>query len=138
MFLFFLCLQECPCCREVLVSDEDVWTTVQRMRKERRKQSRKENGLIYRFIEWSKSKRDQNLTSPLGEHTTGSTTSVSSGSSDEEMEQESTDVDTNSEELNDTSNNRTGTAEQSSTTSSTCNDEVVGDNNHEEEQQRDR
>ena len=130
-------MQECPCCREVLVSDEDVWTTVQRMRKERRKQSRKENGLVYRFIKWSRSKRDQNLTSSLGDHTTGSTTSVSSGSSDEEMEQESTDVDTNSEELNDTSDNHAGTAEQSST-SSACNDEVVGSNNHGEEQQRDR
>lgn len=130
-------MQECPCCREVLVSDEDVWTTVQRMRKERRKQSRKENGLVYRFIKWSGSKRDQNLTSSLGDHTTGSTTSVSSGSSDEEMEQESTDVDTNSEELNDTSDNHAGTAEHSST-SSACNDEVVGSNNHGEEQQRDR
>ena len=119
------------------MSDEDVWTTVQRMRKERRKQSRKENGLVYRFIKWSGSKRDQNLASSLGDHTTGSTTSVSSGSSDEEMEQESTDVDTNSEELNDTSDSHAGTVEHSST-SSACNDEVVGSNNHGEEQQRDR
>lgn len=34
---------ECPCCRTRLISDEDVWKTVQKMRRERRRQIRKEN-----------------------------------------------------------------------------------------------
>ena len=34
---------ECPCCRTPLVSDEEVWETVQKMRQERRRQVRKAN-----------------------------------------------------------------------------------------------
>lgn len=32
---------DCPCCRTALVSDNDVWETVQRARRERRKQNRR-------------------------------------------------------------------------------------------------
>lgn len=34
---------ECPCCREPMVSDEDVWETVQQLRREQRKIRRQEN-----------------------------------------------------------------------------------------------
>mmetsp|Transcript_34292 Transcript_34292/g.39040 ORF Transcript_34292/g.39040 Transcript_34292/m.39040 type:complete len:456 (-) Transcript_34292:144-1511(-) len=34
---------DCPCCRETLVSDEDVWDTVQQLRREQRKLRRQEN-----------------------------------------------------------------------------------------------
>jgi len=34
---------ECPCCREPMVSDEDVWETVQQLRREQRKLRRQEN-----------------------------------------------------------------------------------------------
>lgn len=33
---------ECPCCRESMVSDEDVWETVQQLRREQRKLRRQE------------------------------------------------------------------------------------------------
>jgi hypothetical protein len=34
---------ECPCCREPMVDDDDVWELVQRSRREQRKQRRREN-----------------------------------------------------------------------------------------------
>jgi len=34
---------DCPCCREQMVSDEDVWDTVQQLRREQRKLRRQEN-----------------------------------------------------------------------------------------------
>jgi hypothetical protein len=39
---------ECPCCREPMVSDENVWQIVKELRKERRKLFRQENGLLHR------------------------------------------------------------------------------------------
>lgn len=33
---------ECPCCRTRLISDEEVWEIVQKLRRERRRQIRKE------------------------------------------------------------------------------------------------
>jgi len=117
---------ECPCCREVLVSDEDVWNAVQRMRKERRKQLRRENGFVRRLIEWLVSKKEQH---PSIHGDLNSTTSISSGSNDENLDQESAEVvDTNSEELIDTCD----PTEQHNTT-----DEIIDSNNQDEEQQRD-
>jgi len=75
---------ECPCCRDPLVSDEKVWETVQRMRKERRKQLRKENGLTHRFIQWALSKRRDSRQASMGDR--NSTNSMSSTSADEDPE----------------------------------------------------
>lgn len=50
---------ECPCCREPLVSDDDIWDVVQRMRKEQRNKLRKENGLVHRLVKWTKLKTKQ-------------------------------------------------------------------------------
>jgi len=117
---------ECPCCREVLVSDEDVWNVVQRMRKERRKRLRKENGFVRRLIKWVASKREQHL-SCHGDR--NSITSISSGSNDENLDQESAEVvDTTSVELINTSD----PTEQHNT-----DDDIIDNNNQDEEQQRD-
>lgn len=45
---------ECPCCRKIIVSDEDVWDVVQKLRKERRK---KESGLFNCLMKSMKSKK---------------------------------------------------------------------------------
>eukprot|EP00536_Pseudo-nitzschia_multiseries_P000888 jgi/Psemu1/282634/fgenesh1_pg.11_\ len=73
---------ECPICREPLVSDDDIWRVVQRMRKERRKQLRKENGALHRFVNWAKSVRGNNEQPSLENERVDSFTSVSSGSED--------------------------------------------------------
>lgn len=85
---------ECPCCREPLVSDDDIWKVVQRMRQERRETLRKENGWIYRFVKWTKSRTNQqdvhqqDVQPPpaipsVETERTDSSTSLSSGSDDE-------------------------------------------------------
>lgn len=43
---------ECPCCRQPLISDDEVWEIVKSLRKERRKRSRKENGYGHRLGRW--------------------------------------------------------------------------------------
>jgi hypothetical protein len=67
---------ECPCCREPMVSDEDVWQIVKQSRKERRKQLRQENGLLHRCTRWMLRNRHQEedcnnapATDELFEHT---------------------------------------------------------------------
>jgi len=96
------------------------------MRKERRKQLRRENGFVRRLIEWLVSKKEQH---PSIHGDLNSTTSISSGSNDENLDQESAEVvDTNSEELIDTCD----PTEQHNTT-----DEIIDSNNQDEEQQRD-
>jgi hypothetical protein len=42
--------RECPCCRESMVSDDAVWKMVRRLRRERRKVLRLENGLTHRLV----------------------------------------------------------------------------------------
>jgi hypothetical protein len=61
---------ECPCCREDMVSDDDVWKIVKTMRKERRKQLRKENGVVHRCILWVVGNRhsDSGSSDPTTEH----------------------------------------------------------------------
>jgi hypothetical protein len=49
--------QECPCCRDPLVSDEEVWETVKSLRKEKRRQLRKDNGFAHRLIQWVLARR---------------------------------------------------------------------------------
>ena len=108
------------------MSDEDVWNVVQRMRKERRKRLRKENGFVRRLIKWVTSKREQHL-SCHGDR--NSITSISSGSNDENLDQESAEVaDTTSVELINTSD----PTEQHNT-----DDDIIDNNNRDEEQQRD-
>ncbi|KAG7363041.1 ring finger domain containing protein [Nitzschia inconspicua] len=48
---------DCPCCRNPLVSDEDVWKTVKRLRREKRRLLMKENGCTHRIIQWILAKR---------------------------------------------------------------------------------
>ena len=89
---------ECPCCRENLVSDDEVWAAVQKMRKERRRQLRKENGPVHRFLKWATSNRS--ACQPNIEDRSRTTT-VGSGSDDENINQEDRmEVDTNTEGLN--------------------------------------
>ena len=108
------------------MSDEDVWNVVQRMRKDRRKRLRKEKGFVRRLIKWLASKREQHL-SCHGDR--NSTTSISSGSNDENFDQESAEVvDTTSEELI----NISDPSEQHNT-----DDDIIDSNNQDEEQQRD-
>ena len=72
-----------------MVSDDAIWETVQKMRKERRKILRKENGLVHRFVNWSKRRlSDQNIQTQqtLSRVETGvsdSSTSLGSRSDDE-------------------------------------------------------
>mmetsp|Transcript_6892 Transcript_6892/g.19946 ORF Transcript_6892/g.19946 Transcript_6892/m.19946 type:complete len:406 (+) Transcript_6892:184-1401(+) len=73
---------ECPVCRVPLVSDDDIWNVVQRMRKERRNQLRKENGMLHRFVNWVKSKRGNNEDPSLDNEGVESFTAVGSGSED--------------------------------------------------------
>jgi hypothetical protein len=42
---------ECPCCRVPMVSDEDVWDTVQKIRREKRKQLRRQRGIFSRVFQ---------------------------------------------------------------------------------------
>lgn len=70
---------ECPICREVLVSDDDIWDAVQRMRKQRRKQLQYENGAVHRFVRWIKSRRSRCSQSPVENDRPPSLTSLSDG-----------------------------------------------------------
>jgi hypothetical protein len=53
-----------------MVSDDDVWKIVKTMRKERRKQLRKENGVVHRCILWVFGNRhsDSGSSEPTTEH----------------------------------------------------------------------
>jgi hypothetical protein len=73
--------QECPCCRNQLVSDEQVWETVKRLRKDRWRQLCKENGYTHRFIQWMLAKRRPRHTEPV--ESRNSTTSMGSTSSED-------------------------------------------------------
>ena len=48
---------ECPCCRVSMVSDEAVWKMVKRLRRERQRKLRLENGIVYRFVQWMFNKK---------------------------------------------------------------------------------
>lgn len=62
-----------------MVSDEDIWDVVQRMRKERRKQLQKENGAVHRLVSWIKSRRSRCSQSPVENDRPPSLTSLSDG-----------------------------------------------------------
>jgi len=79
---------ECPICRAPLLLDEDIWDVVQRMRKERRKQLRNENGVVYRFVNWVKSKRGSNQQGTLENNRFESFTSGSSSGDDNMIDRE--------------------------------------------------
>lgn len=76
---------ECPCCRVPLVSDDDVWEVVQRLRKERRKEIRRENGFLTRFLRWTESrKQPQAGVTSVESDRTDTSASLSSGSNVDE------------------------------------------------------
>ena len=75
-----------------MLSDEDIWDVVQRMRKERRKQLRNENGVVYRFVNWVKSKRGNNQQPTLGNNRIESFTSGSSSGDDNMIDRESSSI----------------------------------------------
>jgi hypothetical protein len=58
---------ECPCCRTPLISDEEVWETVQKQRREYRRQVRKASrgrGIFSRFRRRNDSSGDEETVGP--------------------------------------------------------------------------
>lgn len=80
--------QECPCCRDPLVSDEEVWETVKRLRRERRRQLCKENGYTHRIVRWLLARRRGQSVAVENRNSTTSTGSTSSEEEDTESPRE--------------------------------------------------